>query len=304
MSEINPYEALELNGAEIDIYKLLLRLSKVKDTKTYNKIKVADLVELSKYSKPIVYKVIKKLEDNDLALIDNTRPMFVTPINPRIAIKNLISTRKNMLDNVELNLINDLENLPEYPEYNPDKPPPLSFFEGVDKYYKRMRVLLEQAEKKVIMICGFLIDKEEVMLRDFLNEKLETGLEINIIYGGSVYDYQEKEGTRFKDFFEETIIKPNEQSIAEAGNKCIIDGAVLAPPLRITLVDNSDLIMVLMEQERNETRIGITKISSFQSNNRELIRFTEQTYKLLTVFFMDMLKNINIAKQLGKKRDR
>jgi len=303
MSEINLFDMIDLNNAEIDVYKLLLRLSKDKDTQIYNKIKVADLVELSKYSKPIIYKVIKKLENTELILIDNTRPMFITPINPKIAIKNLITRKKNSLDSVESELINELNNLPEYPNYQSGKTPPISFFDGVEKYFKRMRNLLEQATSKIILICGFLIKGEETMLRDYIAEKLNEGLEISIFYGGSAYDFQEREGVRFKDFFEETIINPNKALIAKAGTKCTIDGAVLGPPLRVTLADDSDLIMVLKDKEleKNEPRSGITRISSFQSKNRDLVRFTDQTYKLLTTFFMEILKDHKIIKQILNK---
>ena len=68
----------------------------------------------------------------------------------------------------------------------------------------------------------------------------------------------------------------------------------------MTLVDDSVLIMALIEKD--EPRSGITSITSFQSNNRDLIRFTEQTYTLLTTFFMDLLKDLKVIKQIQKKR--
>ena len=304
MSEITLFDIIDFNTAEIDIYKLLIRLSKGKETDIYKKIKVADLVELSKYSKPIIYKVIKKLEHTELVLLDNTRPMYITPINPKIAIKNLVSQKKNSLDNLESELIDELDNLPKYPNYQAGKTPPMSFFNGVEKYFKRMKNLLEQAKNKITLICGFLVSREEILLRDYIAKKLKDGLEINILYGGSAYDFQERQGVRFKDYFEETILDPNNALITTAGTKCNIDGAVLGPPLRITLVDDSELIMALKDKEleKNEPRSGISRISSFQSKNRDLVRFTDQTYKLLRSFFMDLLKDVKIIEQLKKKK--
>ncbi|MHA1285017.1 MAG: hypothetical protein ACTSQP_21145 [Promethearchaeota archaeon] len=101
----DPYYALNFNDAEKEVYRLIIQLSKSPiQTKKYEfkKIKATDLIRITKYSKPKVYDLIKRLEGKKLIKIYNTRPMYLKPLEPTISIDNLTNKMKEVLDEAKI----------------------------------------------------------------------------------------------------------------------------------------------------------------------------------------------------------
>ena len=276
----NPFLEFNFNDAEENLYKLIIRLSKIprSDTRSvFNKIKVTDLVEISKYSKPKVYDVIKRLATKNLIEIDNTRPLFIKPIDPDIAIKNLINEKKSKIDNAGTLLIREIESLPNVDFNFPlSKISPLNFFNGEKEYYKALRSSLEQAKKEILLICGYLVSIEVKFLKDIIAKKLKEGLEIRILHGGST-----KRVGELNNYFQKEIIEPNRTIINKYEKKIIIDSAIYLPALRITIIDNSDMCMALKKYEEEDFRLNVVDISGIRSDNKDFIRSTRDTFIIL-----------------------
>jgi len=294
MAELRPFEIFGFNDTEANIYNLLIQLSKSSRTKKsvkYRKIKAVDLIELSNYSKPKVYSVIKKFEGLGLVRIDDSRPMFITPLDPKIVFKRLIDDKKQLIDDAGSLLINQITNLPaKEPTFPLSETSPISFFSGLDKYFMRTKYLLDRAEEKIILICGFLIRNEEELLKEYLERKLKQNVEIKLLYGGAFSDLIKKESERFRTHFKRIVIEPIKSVIEQYKNKFTVDGLNLAPPFRITLIDDSELILVLKAYEEKDIRMDITKISGVQTDNPDFIRFVSDTSIMLKSFFVDKLK--------------
>ena len=101
----DPYSIFDLNDAERDLYKLIIQYCK--DSESSNKsefeiIKVTDLIKITKYSKPKVYDIIKKLEQEKLIKIERFRPMFITPSDPEISFKGLLEKKNKQLEKLEM----------------------------------------------------------------------------------------------------------------------------------------------------------------------------------------------------------
>ncbi len=276
MSVSNHFSAFNFNDAEENLYKLLIQLSKgprSESTVPYNKIKVTDLIEISRYSKPKIYEVIKRLAEKNLILIDNTRPMFIRPIDPEISFKNLSERKKKELDEAASSLINEIKSLPKIQQNYPfSEVPPLNFINGIDEYHKWMRSLLKSAKNSVILIIGYLIKYEEDILKDYLREKLKEGIEIRILYGGS---------KEFKDIFFEKILEPNGLKRQETIGKIDIKAINFAPPIRMTVVDDRELLITLIKGNVQNEKVNILEVSALQSDNKNLIDYARRTFILL-----------------------
>jgi len=276
----NPFLEFNFNDAEENLYKLIIQLSKVPRSETrgvFNKIKATDLIEITKYSKPKVYDVIKRLTAKNLIEIDNTRPLFIKPIDPGIAIKNLINEKKSKIDNSGTLLIREIESLPKI-EFNfpLSKAPPFNFFNGEKEYYKALKNSLEQAKKEILLICGYLVNIEVKLIKDILAEKLKEGLEIRILHGGST-----KRVGELNKYFHKQIIEPNRAVMNKYTNKIMIDSAIYLPALRITIIDNNDMCMALKKYEEEDLRLNVVDISGIRSDNKDFIRSTRDTFIIL-----------------------
>ncbi len=292
MIEIDPFEVFKFKDTEKNIYKQLIQLTKVSPQK-YNKINASDLVQMSKYSKPKVYEAIKKLEEYKLIHIIGYRPMVIEVYDPKYAIEKMISDRTGILEKAGEKIIDDLYSLPHIePKYPLRDTIPFSFFNRIDVYFSRLEYLLEHAEKKVIIICGFLIKNEEIILKDYLNKIFtkKPSLEIRILYGGSFYDIQKKENNRFRSFFKRNVIDPNKQILDKFTENCFIDGAIVNAPLRYSIIDDSEVLMALKTDDKKDNRIGLTDISGFQSSNKSFVRFLSDTYIMLKRIFIEILR--------------
>ena len=292
----NAFSEFNFNDAEENLYKLLIQISKIprSDTKSrYNKIKVTDLVEISKYSKSNIYDIIKRLADKNLIQIENIRPMFIRPVDPEQGFKRLANLRKSKLDEASLQIIKQIESLPKLDLKFPfSNVPPFSYFDGVDKYYKILKDVLESAKDEVVLISGFLVKVEEELLSKFIGEKSKSDLTIRILYGGSIEALGE-----FRDYFYKKIIEPNKSIIEKRENKVFIDTALFAPPLRITIVDDSELIMALKQYQEEDMRINIHNVSGLHSNNQEIVRSARDSFILLR-----KMADLRIVEKLMQKK--
>ena len=276
MSIYNPFSEFNFNDAEENIYKLLIQLSLIprKHSKSiYNKIKATDLVELSKYSKPKVYDIIKRLEVRELIQIDNTRPMFIKPIEPAIAIENLLKSRNNELEKASESIINEIKSLPKLDiNYPFSEVPPLNFVTGLEEYHKLMRNILEGAKDEIILIIAYLLKYEEDLLRDYIQKALKRGIKIKILYGGP---------PKFRIYFRKEILEPIGLNDGQTTTDIDIKAINFAPPIRMTMVDNRELIMTLIKSNVKNIRINIEEASALYSDNEELLEYTRRTYILL-----------------------
>jgi sugar-specific transcriptional regulator TrmB len=276
MTIFNPFLEFNFNDAEENIYKLLIQLSLIprKDSKSlFNKIKATDLVEISKYSKPKVYDIIKRLEERSLIQIDNTRPMFLKPIDPEIAIQNLLISRKSELEKASESIINELKSLPKLAINFPfSEVPPLTFVTGLEEYHKMMRNALKGAKDEIILIIAYLIKDEEGPLRDYIDQALKKGVKIKILYGGP---------PKFRIYFRKEILEPNNLSENQLSGKVDVKAINFAPPLRMTLVDNRELIMTLIKGSIKGAKTNITEVSALYSDHEELMEYARRTYILL-----------------------
>jgi len=276
MTVFNPFLKFNFNDAEENLYKLLIQLSRIprKDSKSvYHKIKATDLVEISKYSKPKVYDIIKRLEERDLIQIDNTRPMFVKPIDPEIAIQNLLISRKIELEKASEFIINEIKSLPKLDiSYPFSEVPPLTFVTGLEEYHKLMRNILKGAKDEIILIIAYLIKFEEDLLRDYIEQAIKKGIKVKILYGGP---------PKFRIYFRKEILEPIKLSDGQTSGKIDVKAINFAPPLRMTMVDNRELIMTLIKGDMKDTKINIDKVSALHSDHEELIEYARRTYILL-----------------------
>ncbi|MFO8017790.1 MAG: helix-turn-helix domain-containing protein [Promethearchaeia archaeon] len=293
MSRENPYSIIGLDKSEEILYKLLIQAAKISRTETsvkYNKIKVTDLNELSDYSKPKVYELVRELKRKKLVQIDNIRPMYVRPIDPEVSIKQVVNEKKNSLDWARKQIIKELGSLPKLKSGFPfSKAPPFSFLTNAQEYYKALKTVLEKAENEILLICGYLVRPEEELLREYLSKKIKEGLKIRILYGGSI-----KGEKRFRDHFSEYILEPNQSLIEENTAKVYIDAVQFSPALRITIIDNKELIMALKRYEKEDKRINITNVTAIHSDNRDFVRTTHDTFiilrKLVDIRIVDYLE--------------
>lgn len=276
MSIYNPFSEFNFNDAEENIYKLLIQLSLIprKDSKSiYNKIKATDLVELSKYSKPKVYDIIKRLEERGLIQIDNIRPMFVKPIKPAITIDNLLKSRKNELEKASESIINEIKSLPKLDiNYPFSEVPPLNFVTGLKEYHKLIRNILEGAKDEIILIMAYLLKYEEDLLRDYIQKAIKKGIKIKILYGGP---------PKFRIYFRKEILEPIGLVDGQTTTDIDIKAINFAPPIRMTMVDNRELVMTLIKSNVKNKRINIEEASALYSDNEELLEYTRRTYILL-----------------------
>lgn len=298
MNEKNPYEIFRLDKSEENLYKLLIRASKISRTEssaTYNKIKVTDLHELSSYSKPKVYELIRDLERKRLVKIDNIRPMYVRPIDPNISIPIISKKKRKLLDWAKNQIIEDLQSLPKLESDFPfSKIPPFSFLTDAQEYYKALKTILKKAKNEILMICGYLVKAEEDLIREYLAEKIREGLRIRLLYGGSI-KYQEQ----FRSYFKTHIIEPNQSLIEKYEDMVYIDAVQFSPALRITIIDNKELIMALKRYEKEDQRINISNVTAIHSSNRDFVRTTHDTFIILR-----KLSDLSIVKILQKKQPR
>lgn len=276
MSVYNPYSEFNLNDAEENLYKLLIQLSLIprEDSKSkYHKIKATDLIEISKYSKPKVYDIIKRLEDRGLIQIDNTRPMFVKPIDPEVAIQSLLKARKNELEKASISIINDIKSLPELDVNFPfSAVPPLTFVTGIEEYHKMMRNGLEGAKDEIILIIAYLIKFEEELLRDYIKKAIKKGINVKILYGGP---------PKFRIYFRKEILEPINLKDDQTSTKIDVKAINFAPPIRMTMVDNRELIMTLIKSIGKDDKVNIENVSALHSDHEELIEYARRTYILL-----------------------
>lgn len=276
MSAKDPYLTFNFNDAERDFYKLIMQLSLIPrqdSTVKYNKIKASDLITISKYSKPKVYDLIKRLEEKELIQIDNARPMFLKPLDPEIAIIQLVEKTKIELDENAAKIIQEIKSLPKIQQNYPfSEVPPLNFISGIDEYHKLMRNLLKSARNSVILIIGYLIRYEEEILKDYIKEKLKEEIEIRILYGGS---------KKFKDFFFEKILEPNGLERQETSGKKDIKAINFAPPIRMTIIDDRELIITLIKSIVQDKKTDILEVSALHSDNENLIDYARRTFALL-----------------------
>ena len=276
MTVFNPYLEFNFNDAEENLYKLLIQLSLIprKDSKSsYNKIKATDLIEISKYSKPKVYDIIRRLEERELIQVDNTRPMFITPIDPEVAVSNLLDSRKNELEKASKVIISDIKSLPRLDiNYPFSDVPPLNFISGLEEYHKLLRTILKSAKKSIILIIGYLIKYEEDILRDFIKANLTKGIEIKILYGGA---------PKFKIHFKKQILTPNKLSENQTKGKIDIKAINFAPPIRMTIIDDRELIITLIKGSTKDAKINIDQVSALHSDNEDLIEYARRTFALL-----------------------
>jgi len=292
MIEIDPFEVFEFKDTEKNIYKKLIQLTKVSPQK-YNKINVSDLVQMSKYSKPKVYEAIKKLEEYKLIQINGYRPMVIEVYDPKYAIEKMISDRTGILEKAGEKMIDDLYSLPHMePKYPLRDTVPIAFIDRIDVYFSHLEYLLIHAKKKIMIICGFLINNEEILLKEYLKKIINKNpsLEIRILYGGSFYDIKKEEQNRFRYFFKKNIIGPNQKILDKSAKNCFIDGAIINAPLRITIIDDSEILMALKTEDKNDERIGIDDISAIQTSNIPFIRFLSDTYIMLKKIFIDVIR--------------
>ncbi len=276
MSVYNPFSEFNFNDAEENIYKLLIQLSLIprKDSKSlYHKIKATDLVEFSKYSKPKVYDIIRRLEEKALIQIDNTRPMFVKPIEPAIAIENLLKSRKNELENASESIINEIKSLPKLDiNYPFSEVPALTFITGLEEYHKLVRNILQGAKDEIILIMAYLLKYEEDLLRDYIQKALKGGIKVKILYGGP---------PKFRIHFRKEILEPIGLEDGQTTSEIDVKAINFAPPIRMTMVDNRELIMTLIKSNVKNKRINIEEASALYSDHEEILEYTRRTYILL-----------------------
>jgi len=276
LSIYNPFSEFNFNDAEENIYKLLIQLSLIprKDSKSiYNKIKATDLVEISKYSKPKVYDIIKRLEERELIQIDNTRPMFIKPLEPAIAIENLLKTRKNELEKASESIINEIKSLPKLGiNYPFSEVPPLNFVIGLEEYHKLMRNILEGAKDEIILIMAYLLKYEEDLLRDYIQKAIKRGIKIKVLYGGP---------PKFRIHFRKEILERIGLVDGQTTTDIDVKAINFAPPIRMTMVDNRELIMTLIKSDVKNNRINIEEASALYSDHEELLEYSRRTYILL-----------------------
>ncbi|MHA1291305.1 MAG: TrmB family transcriptional regulator [Promethearchaeota archaeon] len=273
MSVMNPYLAFNFSDAEESLYKLLLQISKLPrpDSKSsYNKIKATDLIEISKYSKPKVYEIIRRLEEKGLIYIDNTRPMFLRPIEPEIAIRNLLLKKEKRLEKAATLIINELNLLPNLKINFPFSEVPLyNFISKAEDYYKTLKYMLEKTKKEIILIIGYLISIEEDLLKEYLEIKLKEGKKVLVLYGGS---------PKFKIYFKNKIINPINSFIKKKED--FIE-TYFTPPIRITIIDDKELLMALARYDEGIKRLNVKRISGIHSENRNLIDYARDTFYML-----------------------
>ncbi len=273
MSLSDHFLAFNFNDAEENIYKMLIQLSKIpkSDSKAiYNKIKVTDLIEISKYSKPKVYEIMKRLAEKELIQIDNTRPMFIKPIDPETSFKNLCERKKKELDEAANTLINEINSLPPSELRFPfSEAPQFSFIDGTENYYKMLKNMLQKTKKEIILIIGFLVSIEEDLLRDFITEHSTDKLKLLVLYGGA---------PKFTTYFKSKILSLKSSKISKQEG---FIQALFAPPIRITIVDDIELLMALKPYQEGEIGVSINKVSAIHSANRNIIDYARDTFYML-----------------------
>ncbi|MGQ4875983.1 MAG: TrmB family transcriptional regulator [Promethearchaeia archaeon] len=293
----DPYYALNFNDAEKEVFRLIIQLSKspIQPRKyEFKKIKATDLIKITKYSKPKVYDLIKRLEDKKLIKIYNTRPMYLKPLDPTISIDNLTNKMKEVLDEAKSKIIEDLESLPGLNLNFPfGEGPPLDYFIGIKKYYNLLDEMLQKAKKLILLICGYLVNTEENLLREYISKKLKEGLEIRILYGGST-----RRVGKFGNYFNEHILKQIQANRKKEATKLFIDSGIYLPPLRITIIDNEEMLMVLKRYDKEDSRINTEDISGIYSDNRDFIGMTYDTFIMLK----DLAKLDYIKSKLNEKK--
>ena len=305
MSKINPFKILDFTETEADIYKLLIQLSKTpqlkdnKDIYEFEKVKAADLVVNSEYSKPKVYEVIKKLENLELIHIDQARPMSIKILNPKIVIEKLIENKKLQLNEAGSLLIDKINSLsPIEPDIPLGETAPISYFTGTDKYIARLDYFLKIATKEIMLICGFLVKGEEEILKRSIAEKLNQGVKIKILYGGTLIELTDKDRMKFKDYFNDKVISPNKSIIEKYAQNFSIAGGMIGPPFRVTLIDNSEIILAFKKYSKTDERIDISNISGIQSKNLDFVGAVKNIYFIIDNFLIHQLKDPALLKKL------
>ncbi|MFX0069714.1 MAG: TrmB family transcriptional regulator [Candidatus Hermodarchaeota archaeon] len=307
MSEISHFKIFDFTETEADVYKLLIQLSKTPrlddngQSFEFEKVKAADLVTLSNYSKPKVYEVIKKLESLELVQIDQARPMSIKPLDPKIAIERLIENKKRLLEEAGTLMIQDIN---ELPVIEPDVPlsdtAPLSYFNGIEKYLARLEYFLKIASKEIFFICGYLVKGEASILRNYISEKLQQGLKINILYGGSPIEIEDVSRLKFTDHFDKTVLDPIKPIINKYNQNFSLDGGFIGPPFRITLIDDTEIILAFKKYSKTDERIDIDEIAGIQSRNLDFVGAVKNIYYIINNFLVRQLKDPKLLKQLIK----
>ncbi|MHA1147701.1 MAG: hypothetical protein ACTSR8_05610 [Promethearchaeota archaeon] len=273
MSIKDPYSLFDLNDAERDLYKLIIQYCKESDSPKNNSfrlIKVTDLIKVCKYSKPKVYDIVKRLEEINLIKIERFHPMFIIPIDPEHSINKLIESKKKQLEQAGSEILTELNSLSKMkPEIPFSETPPLNFFIGIEEYLNLLEKVLNEAEKDIILICGYLIEQEDKILQYYIKEKLKKRIKLKILYGGT---------PKFKTYFKKHIL--SNISINNQEQKDIIE-TLFTPPIRITIVDDTELIMTLKKYQEEEIKIGVKNVSGIHSKNRGLIDYARDTYYML-----------------------
>ena len=88
-------------------------------------------------------------------------------------------------------------------------------------------------------------------------------------------------GEPIKAFSESNLKYNMGEHIKKHERNIRIDKALFSPALRITIIDDRELIMALKRYDEKDTRINITEISGIQSDNRDFIRSTRDTFIML-----------------------
>ena len=101
---------------------------------------------------------------------------------------------------------------------------------------------------------------------------INESINIRILYGGN---------KEFRDFFVNEILTP---SGLKPTAKTDIKQINFAPPLRITIIDDKDLIMSLIKTKGKKglkDKRDITEVSALHSDNDGLIEYASRTFMLL-----------------------
>ena len=304
MSE-NPFKALNITETEVELYKLIIQLSKVQQSLTeedyskFENVKAADLINISNKSRPTIYELIKKLENLELIQIDQARPMSIKILDPNISIKNLVESKKTELDKAGSLLIEEINKLPALKsDVLLSDTAPLSYFKGVDKYLARLDYFFKVASKEIIIICGFLVKGEEELLKKTIAEKLKQGIKIKILYGGLPIEIEEKNRLKFKEYFDKFIIDPNKTVIEKHSENFSLGGGIIGPPFRITLVDSKEVLIAFKKHSDKDERIGFNDISGIQSKNTDFVASVENFFSIVDNFFINQLKNPEFLKKI------
>jgi phosphatidylserine/phosphatidylglycerophosphate/cardiolipin synthase-like enzyme len=221
--------------------------------------------------------------------------MYVRPIDPHISIRETIQNKKKSLEWAEKEIIKELKSLSELKSDFPfSKIPPFSFLTDAQEYYKALKTVLKKAKNEILLICGYLVKAEEKLLRDILKKKIKKKLRIRILYGGAISSQE-----RFRSYFSHHVLEANKSLIEKHEKNVYIDEVQFSPALRITIIDNKELIMALKRYEKEDKRINITNVTAIHSQNRDFVRTTHDTFIILR-----KLSDLSIVKKLRKKQSR